>query len=109
MRKTIFLLILLLFSFLAFSAISDLRVEGIVVKYDKKTVTLAQENGEKVKVSRLDVPKYYTLKTGEKIHAIIDNKKLLDQLKLQEESNATNSEKKPVSKDKRGLSETLNL
>ena len=51
--------------------IGPVKVEGTVVKYDKKTVTLRNNKGNKIKVSRRSVPKKFKLKTGAKVQALL--------------------------------------
>ena len=86
MKKIFILSFILSFPGFLFSAVSDLTVEGIVVSYNKKSVVLAQDTGIKVKVPRSRIPKNYKLKTGARVHAILDNKKLLKIIKKQEEA-----------------------
>ena len=77
---------LVFFPELLFSAVSDLTAEGIVVSYDKKKVVLAQDNGKRIRVNRSSIPKHYKLKTGARVQAILDSKKLLKIIKEQEET-----------------------
>ena len=94
--KILFVTIILFFSHFVFAAISKLTVQGVVVSYNKNKVVLAQDNGKKVKVPRSSIPKFYKLKTGKRVHATLDSKKLLDLLRKQEERK---KKKKKVKKE----------
>ncbi len=46
------------------------KVEGTVVKYDKKKVVLDQ-NGQKITVPRSAIPEGLKIRTGKKVHALL--------------------------------------
>ena len=69
------------FSQLGFSAISGpVRMEGIIISYDKKTVTLSQK-GKKIKVPRGAIPKHFKIKGGNQVYAEFNEQELINQLK----------------------------
>ena len=75
--KNVFLILLLFFCMTASSAVSETAiVEGTIVKYDKKTVTLLKAGGVKVKVPRKAIPKRFKLQTGRRVYAILNGQKL---------------------------------
>ena len=43
-------------------------VEGVIVDYNKKTVTLSQD-GKKITVPRKSIPHYFKIKKGSKVYA----------------------------------------
>ena len=88
------LFIILFFSHLAFPAVSDFTVEGIVVSYDKKKVVLTQDNGGKISVKRNRISKNFELKTGARVIAVIPAEKIVKLIKKQEEEKNKNQKKK---------------
>ena len=73
------------FSHLGFSAISGpVKMEGIIISYDKKTVTLSQK-GKRIKVPRGTIPKHFKIKSGNQVYAEFNEQKLLNQLKKSQE------------------------
>ncbi len=81
--KTILVIIIMLsysvFSFIS-SAVTRVTVEGVIVAYDKKTVTLSQ-NGKKIKVPKKSIPHYFTIRSGNKVYAELDPKKTVKKIK----------------------------
>ncbi len=82
--------VLLCFGFLFFgytvgswAKLSDLTLEGVIVAYDKKTVTLSHR-GKRVKVSRKAIPKGIKLKTGKLVKARMSSKAFIKRLRAQE-------------------------
>ena len=75
---------LMLFALGAFSktyaGIDNVVMEGMVISYDKKTVTISQK-GKKIKVPRSSIPKHIKLKTGKMIEVPVSNKKLMKKIK----------------------------
>lgn len=66
---------------MAFSAIvGQAKVKGIIVAYDKKTVTLYQ-SGQKVKVPRTSIPSHFKIKGGNEVYALFDGEKIMKKLK----------------------------
>ena len=55
-------------------------MEGMVISYDKKTVTISQR-GKKIKVPRNSIPKHIKLKTGKMIEVPVDSEKLMNKIK----------------------------
>ena len=63
-----------------FSAIiGPVKVEGIIVSYDKKTVTLSQ-GGEKTKVPRKAIPSHFKIQSGNQVYALFDGKDVMKKL-----------------------------
>ena len=60
--------------------IGKVKIEGTVVKYDQKTVTLENEKGKRIKVSRQAIPKGVKLRTGARVHARFSQKAIAKQL-----------------------------
>ena len=94
MKKVFIISFIFSFHSFLFSAVSDLTVEGVVVSYDKKSVVLAQDNGNRVRVSRSSISKYYKLTTGARVQAILSSKKLVELLRKQEEAKKQKSSKR---------------
>ena len=64
-----------------FSAVSETAIiEGVIVKYDKKTVTVIQ-NGKKFKLLKKHIPKRFKIKTGNKVYAVLNGKKIIGKTK----------------------------
>lgn len=84
--KTLFITIAMgLFSQPAVSAIfGHVVVEGIVLGYNKKTVTLSQR-GHKTKVPRKNIPPFFKIEVGKKVHAVYDGRKIMEELKKLQE------------------------
>ena len=80
--KTILVIIIILscsiFSFIS-SAVTRVTVEGVIVAYDKKTVTLSQ-NGKRIKVPKNSIPHYFKIRSGNKVYAELDSKKLVKKI-----------------------------
>ena len=82
--KTILLLFFIVVSYSSYGIIiGPVKIEGTVVKYDKKTVTLKNDKGKKIKVSRRAIPKQFKLRSGAKVHALLNPKVITNQLKKQ--------------------------
>ena len=61
-------------------AITRVVVEGVIVAYDKKTVTLSQ-NGKKIKVPKNAIPHYFKIRSGNKVYAEFNPKETLRELR----------------------------
>ena len=69
------------FSTFGFSAImGSAKVEGIIVSYNKHTVTLSQK-GKRVKVPKKAIPSFFKIKTGNKVYAVFDSQEVMAKLK----------------------------
>ena len=81
MKKTF---IIMLFGFLplpVFSAIvGSAKVEGIIISYNKTTVTLSQK-GRRTTVPRTAIPAFFKIKTGNQVYALFDGKEIREALK----------------------------
>ena len=73
-----------LFPFCVFAGVSNVTLEGIVVKYDKNTVTLSQK-GKHIKVSREAIPKHFKLKTGKKVYAVFNSQEIMKKIRKSRE------------------------
>ncbi len=71
MKKVLLYLSLLLSSYSYALTIGPVKVEGVVVNYDNKFVTL-QNGEEKIKVPKRTIPTEYKLRTGKKVHALLE-------------------------------------
>lgn len=73
---------MLSFSVLPFSsgAVTKVTVEGVIVAYDKKTVTLSQD-GKKIKVPKSSIPHYFKIRSGNKVYAELEPKKIMKKIK----------------------------
>ena len=81
--KTILILSILLFTHTIFAAVSETAtIEGVIVKYDKKTVTLLQ-NGKKIKVPRKSIPPHFRIRGGNKVYAVVNAAMILKKMKQQ--------------------------
>lgn len=89
------------FSQYAFPAIvGNAKLEGIIVSYNKNTVTLSQR-GKKVKVPRESIPDFFKIKGGNKVYAVIKAEKLMKKLKEEKvRQNKQRKNKNPVRKQK---------
>ena len=98
--KNIFIIIALIFSQYVFSDVfSNPRVEGIIVSYDKNTVTLSQR-GKKIKVPKKSIPGFFKIRSGNKVYAIIDRKKFKKKPRRAIDQNQKERSKKGESKQK---------
>ncbi len=94
------LVLAMLFSLTSHGAIENAVIEGIVVSYDKKTVTLLQSQGQRVKVPRKSIPKNIKLKTGIKVEAVLDSEKLMKQIReIKAEEQKTKKTKNTLSQE----------
>ena len=72
MKAILFFIMVLCFSFQGYGMIvGKVKIEGTVVKYDKKTVTLKNDKGKKIKVRRQAIPSHFKLRSGVKVHALL--------------------------------------
>ena len=70
MKYILVITALFAFSYPVFSAISGTaKVKGIIVAYDKDTVTLSQK-GKRVKVPRKSIPAHFKIKSGHEVYAL---------------------------------------
>ena len=75
--KTILILSILFFTHIIFAAVSETAtIEGVIISYNKKTVTLLQ-NGKKIKVPRKSIPPHFRIRGGNKVYAVINSKIIL--------------------------------
>ena len=66
---------------MVFAGFSEhITITGKIVKFDSKTVTLSQR-GRYTKVPRQAIPKYFKLRPGHEVFAVMDSKKTLAELK----------------------------
>ena len=82
MKNSLLIIVLLSlfpFTFIS-SAVTRVTVEGVIVSYNKKTVTLSQ-NGKKIKVPRKLIPYYFKIQTGNTVYAELDPEKAMKVLK----------------------------
>lgn len=96
--KILLFILVLLFSQLGFSTIlSHVVVEGIILGYDDKTVTLSQR-GQKTTVPRESIPSHFKIEVGKKVQAVFDRKKVMEDLKKSQKTQQqkTGSKKKPL-------------
>ena len=75
MKKVLLYLTFVLSSYGYALVAGPVRVQGVVVSYDKKTVTLKQKTG-KIKVPRESIPKKFKLKTGKQVYALLKPEEL---------------------------------
>jgi len=80
MKKVLLYLFLVLSSYGYALVVGPARVQGVVVSYDKDTVTLKQKNG-KIKVPRESIPKKFNLKTGKRVYVLLKQEDLKKALK----------------------------
>ena len=66
---------------LTIGAVTRVTVEGVIVAYDKETVTLSQKTGKKIKVPRKSVPHYFKIRSGNKVYVEYDPKEILRELR----------------------------
>ena len=79
MKSILFFIVVLSLSFSIYGmVVGPVKIEGTVVKYDKKTVTLRNSQGRKIKVSRKAIPEEFKLKTGSMVHALLKPEFLLN-------------------------------
>ncbi len=82
MKAILFFIMVLCLSFPGYGMIvGKVKIEGTVVKYDKKTVTLKNDKGKKIKVRRQDIPEHFKLRSGAKVHALLSPKLINKHLK----------------------------
>ena len=72
-------------------------MEGIIVSYDKKTVTLSQ-GGERTQVPRKAIPSHFKIKSGNQVYALFDGKDVMK--KLIKEKDTRKKEVKAKSENK---------
>ena len=89
----IFTVFLLLTPFFSSTAKTKAKIAGVIVKYDKKTVTLSQ-NGKKIKVPRKSIPDYFKIRGGNKVYAILNAKTLLKKMKVADKKSTAIKKKK---------------
>ena len=94
--KKLLLVVLLSFShFSVFSAVQGpVEVRGVVVSYDKDTVTLVQTVQQRVVVPRYAIPKQFKLRTGERVSALFSPEEILKQVKKEKEKEKEKKKKK---------------
>ena len=56
------------------AVVGNIKTSGKVVKYNKQTVTLIQEEGGRIEVPRKFIPKHYKIKTGYIVTAFLPGK-----------------------------------
>ena len=71
MIKSLFVLALFFCTHFVFAAvIGSAKVHGVIVKYNKKTVTL-NNYGTSVEVSKSAIPNYFKIQTGRQVYAVL--------------------------------------
>ena len=80
MRLMAVLLLLLFYCSPGLAALAQITVKGTVVKYDKKTVTLEQNNKNRIVVPRNSIPPHFKITTGQEVSARLSSKKWLKNL-----------------------------
>lgn len=94
MKYILVITALFAFSHSMYSAISgSAKVKGIIVAYDKDTVTLSQK-GKKVKVPRKFIPSHFKIKGGNEVYALFSVDEMVK--KLKKEMEKENKQKKSV-------------
>ena len=83
-----------LFCFSVLAGIDNAVMEGMIISYDKKSVTISQK-GRKIKVSRKSIPKHIKLKTGKMIEVPIDSEKLMKEIRKVKEKQKLSKKKNP--------------
>ncbi len=100
-QKAITFLLVALFSFSVWGAVENVFIEGMIISYDKKTVTLLQR-GRKIKVPRQSISRNIKLKTGKIVQAKVDSEQLMnDIIKLKKEQKKNQEDKKTKKAKKR--------
>ena len=99
-KVIIFTLFFLFTPFFSSTAITKAKISGVIVKYDKKTVTLSQ-NGKKIKVPRKSIPDYFKIRGGNTVYAILNAEILLKRMKQQKAKKRTPASTKKTKKRKR--------
>ena len=96
--KHILIILLFVFSHLAFSAVyGTAKIKGKIVSYDKNTVTLSQ-NGKKIKVSKKSIPSSFKIKGGNEVYALISAEEVIK--RLQKKPKKDKEAKKSSAKNK---------
>ncbi len=89
------LLTVLVLSLVSISAhafiVGPVKVKGVVVSYNKKTVVL-KSAGKQVRVPRSSIPKRFKLRTGKKVYALLEVEPLQSQMR--EEAKKRNKTKR---------------
>ena len=99
--KVILILSILFFTHTIFAAVSETAtIEGIIVKYDKKTVTLLQ-NGKKIKVPRKSIPPHFRIRGGNKVYAVVNAAMILKKMKQQKSKKRSPASTKKQKKSNR--------
>ena len=78
--------------------VGPVKVTGVVVKYNKKTVIL-KSGGQKVRVPRKSIPKKFKLKTGKTVYALLEVEPLQSQMR--KEAKQMRKQAKNKTKNKR--------
>ena len=100
--KTILINVVLSFFVLPLisGAVTRVTVEGVIVAYDKKTVTLSQ-NGKKIKVPKSSIPHYFKIRSGNKVYAELNPKKAVKKIKkVIQQKKAENKQKQNKQRQK---------
>ena len=76
MKKILIIILILGFSYDAFSniVVNSPIIEGIIVAYDKNTVTISQK-GKRIRVPKKSIPARFKIRSGNKVYAVIKHKK----------------------------------
>ena len=78
-----FMPVFMFLSLSAFSAVvGSAKVQGIIVKYDKDTVTLSQR-GQKTTVPRKAIPGFFKIQSGNEVYALFEGEDLMEQLQAE--------------------------
>ena len=78
-QKQIAIFFMALFPFSVWGAIDNVVMEGMIISYDKKTVTLSQK-GRKFKIPRKSISQDIKLKTGKIVQIKVDSEKLMNKI-----------------------------
>ena len=100
--KTVLILFILFFTHTTFTAVSETAtIQGVILEYDKKTVTLLQ-NGRKIKVPRESIPSHFKIRKGNTVNAIVNSKMILKKMKQKntKKRRAVSKKNKPTKKAK---------
>ncbi len=71
MKKMFFILSLMCSLFLSAGIAPETIVEGRIIEFDTKNVVLLSNNGNRITVSRKDIPKETKVKSGNRIFVVL--------------------------------------
>ena len=89
MKNLLKCLILFLFPQFVFSTINPtVEILGKIIRYDKKTVTITQEDQRgksRMTVPKDTIPKHFKIQTGQCVYAVLDYKRYMNSIKILQE------------------------